>query len=141
MATRYQITIITPDGPRKALQATVRRSGGKPLTAHFGGIPLRRQRDAVIVDRKPPPIIRRTELIQRLMRGRCEMCQHTGDVEVHHVAKLAHLTKPGKPQPPWAELMTRMRRKTLVVCLACHNVIHGRQPTATPTQSSHWRAG
>ena len=54
------------------------------------------------------------------------MCQHTGDVEVHHVGKLAHLRKPGEPQPPWAQLMTRMRRKTLVVCPACHNVIHGR---------------
>jgi group II intron reverse transcriptase/maturase len=141
MAARYQTTIITPDGPRKALQASVQRTGRNPLTALFGGIALRRQRDAVIVDRKPPPVIRRTELIQRLRRGRCEMCQHTGDVEVHHVGKLAHLRKPGEPQPPWAQLMTRMRRKTLVVCPACHNVIHGRRPTATPTQESHWRAG
>ena len=29
--------------------------------------------------------------------------------------------------------MTRKRRKTLVVCAACHDVIHDRQPTATPT--------
>lgn len=61
------------------------------------------------------------------------MCQHTGEVEVHHVSKLAHLGKPGKPQPPWAQLMTRKRRKTLVVCAVCHDVIHDRRPTATPT--------
>jgi hypothetical protein len=104
------------------------------LTATFGGIPLTRQRKAVLTDRKPPPgIIRRTQLIQRLQAGRCEMCQHTGEVEVHHVGKLAHLSKPGKPQPPWAQLMTRKRRKTLVVCADCHDVIHDRRPTATPT--------
>ncbi len=60
------------------------------------------------------------------------MCQRTGEVEAHHVGKLAHLTTPGKPQPPWAELMARKRRKTLVVCAACHNTIHNRRPTATP---------
>ena len=135
MAARYKTTIDTPHGPRKCLQAIVKRTGKKPLTATFGGIPLKRQRKAVLTDRKPAPgiIIRRTELIQRLRAGRCEMCEHTGEVEVHHVGKLAHLGKPGKPQPPWAQLMTRKRRKTLVVCAACHDVIHDRRPTATTT--------
>ncbi len=131
MAARYKTTIPTPHGPRMCLQATVEHTGRKPLTATFGGIPLKRQRDAVLTDRQPPPgIIRRTELIQRLQAGRCKMCQRTGEVETHHVAKLAHLGKPGQPQPPWAELMTRKRRKTLVVCANCHDLIHHRQPTA-----------
>ena len=97
MAARYKTTIDTPHGPRKCLQVTVQRTGRKPLTATFGGIPLTRQRKAVLTDRTPPPgiIIRRTELIQRLQAGRCERCQHTGEVEVHHVGKLAHLSKPG----------------------------------------------
>ena len=135
MAARYKTTIDTPHGPRKCLQVIVKRTGKKPLTATFGGIPLKRQRKAVLTDRKPPPgvIIRRTELIQRLRAGRCETCEHTGEVEVHHVGKLAHLGKPGKPQPPWAQLMMRKRRKTLVVCAACHDVIHDRRPTATTT--------
>jgi group II intron reverse transcriptase/maturase len=112
MAARYKATIDTPHGPRTCLRATVARTGRKPLTAIFGGIPLKRQRKAVLTDRKPPPdiVIRRTELIQRLQAGRCEMCQRTGEVQVHHVGKLAHLGKPGKPQPPWAQLMTRKRR-------------------------------
>jgi group II intron reverse transcriptase/maturase len=135
MAARYKTTIDTPHGPRRCLQATVERTGKKPLTATFGGIPLKRQRKAVLTDRKPPPgIIRRTELIERLQAGRCEMCQHTGEVEAHHIGKLAHLGKPGQPQPPWVELMAQKRRKTLVVCAACHNSIHRRQPTATPTE-------
>lgn len=135
MAARYQVTTETPDGPRVCVQAIVERTGRKPLTALFGGLPLKRQRKAVIVDRKPPPgVYRRTELIRRLQTGRCELCQHTGEVEAHHVGKLANLTKPGKPQPPWAQLMTRMRRKALVVCAVCHDVIHDRRPTATHTQ-------
>ncbi len=133
MAARYKTTIDTPHGPRTCLRAIVERTGRKPLTATFGGIPLKRQQKAVLTDRTPPPgSIRRTELIQRLRTGRCEMCQRTGEVEVHHVGKLAHLAKPGKPQPPWAQLMARKRRKTLVVCTTCHNRIHNRQPTATP---------
>lgn len=133
MAARYQTTIDTPHGPRTCLQAIAERTGRKPLTATFGGIPLARQRNAVLTDRQPPPgIIRRTELIERLQAGRCEMCQHTGEVEAHQAGKLAHLGKPGQPQPRWAELMARKRRKTLVVCAACHDSIHHRQPTATP---------
>ncbi len=63
MAARYKTTIDTPHGPRTCLQATVERTGRKPLTATFGGIPLTRQPKAVLTDRQPPPgIIRRTEL-------------------------------------------------------------------------------
>ena len=131
MAARYKTTIATPHGPRRCLQAIVYRTGRKPLTATFGGIPLTRQRRAVLTDHQPPPgIIRRTELIKRVQAGRCEMCHRTGEVEVHHVGKLAHLSKPGQPQPSWAELMARKRRKTLVVCATCHDLIHHRQPTA-----------
>ncbi len=136
MAARYTAAIPTPHGPRTCLQATITRTGRKPLTATFGGIPLRRQRKAALDDRTPPPdlVIRRKEPISRLRAGRCEMCeQHNGTVEVHQVAKLAHLGQPGTPRPPWAELMARKRRKTLVVCAACHDTIHHRQPTATTT--------
>ncbi len=30
--------------------------------------------------------------------------------------------------------MTRMRRKTLVVCPPCHDKIHDRHPAAAPTE-------
>ena len=74
------------------------------------------------------------ELITRLLAGRCELCQQRTEVQVHHVRKLADLTRPGRPQPAWAQLMAKRRRKTLVVCRACHDTIHARQPTATPTE-------
>ncbi|WP_248963581.1 HNH endonuclease [Sphaerisporangium perillae] len=56
------------------------------------------------------------------------------EVEVHHVRKLADLTRPGRPQPAWAQLMVKRRRKTLVVCQPCHAAIHTRKPTAAPTE-------
>ncbi|MGH3407751.1 MAG: hypothetical protein ACRDRJ_35405 [Streptosporangiaceae bacterium] len=35
----------------------------------------------------------------------------------------------GPGQPAWAALMAKMRRKTLIVCAACHNLIHA-EPVA-----------
>ena len=134
MAARYGTTIATPHGPRKCLQARAERTGRPPLIATFGETPLKRAKNAVITDRTPLPApLRRYELINRLLAGRCEMCGHTGSVEAHHVGKLAHLSKPGKEQPAWARLMAGNRRKTLIVCTPCHQAIHGRKP-ATPTE-------
>jgi hypothetical protein len=54
MARKYAATIETPHGPRKCMQVTVDRGEGrKPLVATFGGIPLRRQKNAVLADRQP----------------------------------------------------------------------------------------
>ena len=125
MAHRHKAVVETSHGPRKCLQVSVEREGRKPLVARFGGIPLRRQKLAVLHDRQPVlAVVRRKELIGRLIKGRCEVCRHSGAVEVHHVAKLADLTRPGRPTPAWAQLMARMRRKTLVVCVDCHGLIH-----------------
>jgi hypothetical protein len=73
-------------------------------------------------------------LISRLRAGRCELCEQRAAVEAHQVRKLADLARPGRPQPAWAALMAKRRRKTLVVCPPCHHAIHARQPTATPTE-------
>jgi hypothetical protein len=40
MARKYKATTATPHGPRTCFEATVERSGRKPLVARFGGIPL-----------------------------------------------------------------------------------------------------
>jgi group II intron reverse transcriptase/maturase len=136
MAAKYKATIVTPHGPRVCMQmSTDRGEGRKPLVARFGGIPLKRQKKAVLDDRQPTPItVRPKELISRLRTGRCELCQQRADIQVHHVRKLADLAKPGQPQPAWAQLMTVKRRKTLVVCAACHEHIHARHPTAITTE-------
>jgi group II intron reverse transcriptase/maturase len=135
MAARYKTTIDTPSGPRKCFQASVDRGEGrKPLIARFGGIPLKRQKNAVLTDRAPlPATARRKELITRLLTGRCEICGQTDNPQVHQVRKLADLDKLGQPQPAWAKHMAKRRRKTLVVCGTCHDTVHAGQPTATLT--------
>jgi len=133
MARKYQVTISTPHGLRKCFEARIERPGRTPLVARFGGIPLKRQKRAVLDDRLPyPVIIRRKELLSRLQRGRCEACGQAGPVEIHHVRKLADLSRPGKPQPAWAQAMAKRRRKTLAVCADCHGMIHaGSKPRNT----------
>lgn len=126
MARKYKAKIETPHGPRTCFQATVERQGKKPLVARFGGIPLRRQRKAVIDDHLPVPPAARKELVTRLRAGWCELCERRAEVEVHQIRKLADLEGTPRPQPEWAQLMARRRRKTLVVCTGCHNSIHAR---------------
>jgi group II intron reverse transcriptase/maturase len=137
MARRYKATIETPHGPHKCLQARVeRRQGRKPLVATFGGIPLRRQKHAALRDRAPVPAAAPgKELIDRLRAGRCEICGDANQVQVHQIRKLSDLDKPGQPdQPEWARIIVKRRRKTLVVCAACHATIHPGRPTASITE-------
>ena len=134
MARKYKARTATPHGPRTCFEATVERAGRKPLVARFGGIPLKRQKKAVLTDRQPAPATRRKELITRLRAGRCELCEQRAEVEVHQVRKLADLTRPGRPQPAWAHLMARMRRKTLVVCAPCHTGHPRRAASRAPTE-------
>src|SRR6266567_4059758 len=125
MAARYKAKVITDDGPRTCFEARRRREGKPDLVARFGGIPLKRDRRAVIRDPAPVPVATPyRELIHRLRKRRCELCEHGATVAVHHVAKLASLGQPGPGQPAWAALMARMRRKTLIVCAPCHEYIH-----------------
>nr|WP_231921021.1 group II intron reverse transcriptase/maturase [Micromonospora narathiwatensis] len=134
MARKYKASIDTPDGPRTCFQVTVQRDRGrKPLVARFGGIPLKRQRTAVIADLKPiMATVRRNELIHRLLAGQCELCEGRIGLQVHHIRKLADLDKPGRPErPSWVHLMAKRRRKTLVVCETCHQDIHAGRATAT----------
>jgi group II intron reverse transcriptase/maturase len=132
LARKHKAVIATPAGPRKVLQVTIERDRGrKPLVARFGGIPLRRVRTAVLTDQRPVMAsAKRNELIHRLLAGRCELCEGTEGLEVHHVRKLADLNKPGRrAKPPWMELMAKRRRKTLVTCRRCHEDIHAGRAT------------
>jgi group II intron reverse transcriptase/maturase len=130
MAAKHKATITTPKGIRTCYEARVSRDSGKPLVARFGGIPLARQKDAVIVDRAPAQIIYpRRELIKRLLKGRCELCYSADPVQVHQIRKLADLDTSGLHQSVWTQFMANRRRKTIVVCQTCHEHIHSGQPT------------
>jgi hypothetical protein len=131
MAARHRAKIQTPYGIRTCFEARVERDGKQPLVARFGGIPLARNKDATLNDRVPTPVPHpRKELVTRLLKRRCELCGEPAKVHVHQVRKLAQLPGPGPDQPTWATLMTRKRRKTLVVCHPCHEAIHHGQPAA-----------
>jgi group II intron reverse transcriptase/maturase len=125
MAARHKAKIKTRDGLRTCYEARKHREGKKDLTARFGGIILRQDRRAVIRDPAPAPAPHpRKELIRRLRRRECELCETGTTVAVHQVTGLKALGKPGSGQPAWAALMAKKRRKTLIVCPGCHEYIH-----------------
>jgi group II intron reverse transcriptase/maturase len=127
MVHRYHAIIETPHGIRRCLRVTKERKGGKkPLIATFGGIPLTYKKQAVLVDRLPTPIrYEQKEVIRRLIASKCELCRiKSENAVVHHVRKLADLERMGKGRPYWAQIMWKRRRKTLIVCQACHHTIH-----------------
>ena len=130
MADKHKAKIETRYGLRTCFEARVHRDRKPDLVARFGGIPLVRDKDAVLIDRIPQPIPHpRKELIHRLLTRRCELCGDPGKVLVHQVRKLSSLGPAGPGQPPWATLMATKRRKTLIVCAACHDAIHAHPVT------------
>jgi group II intron reverse transcriptase/maturase len=132
MAARHKAKIETSDGLRTCFEARKHREGKPDLVARFGGIPLRQNRRAVIRDPAPAPApYPRKQLIKRLRKRECELCETGTTVAVHQVTRLKELGKPGPGQPAWAALMAKMRRKTLIVCAACHEYIH-----ATPVANA-----
>jgi group II intron reverse transcriptase/maturase len=119
----------------KALQVTMHRPGKDPLVATFGGIPFKRNSQGMgVVDF----VFRsawftfttaRSEVVQRLLANKCELCEvENVPLEVHHIRKLADIDRPGRqPKERWEKLMSARKRKTLVVCESCHGAItHGR---------------
>ncbi len=121
--------VMTPYGFIRCVIATHPRQGKEPLISRFGGIPLRRQLNAVIKDQVPIRRPRRTELIKRLLAEKCEACGTASQLEVHHVRKLSNLRKKGRKElPDWAKIMIARRRKTLVLCQSCHHAVHAGKP-------------
>jgi group II intron reverse transcriptase/maturase len=135
-AAKYKAKVDTPYGPRTCFEATVERAGGRqPLVARYGGIPLRWQKKAVLQDRQPGRAVGPKELVTRLLANRCEICERSENVQVHHIRKLADLNNLGHADKPvWAAIMAKRRRKTLVVCQHCHDDIHTGQPAAKLTE-------
>jgi hypothetical protein len=121
-------------GPRGGLRVTVHRDGKKPLVAESGGISLARDATpAPLNDDSPRIWSGRSELVQRLLASRCDTCQTTGQVEVHHIRALKDLVPTGKRAPPaCARRMAARRRKTLVICRTCHEGIHAGRPARQP---------
>lgn len=125
MWRKYASSVETEHGRLTCLQVTVPRGDKTPLVARFGGIPLRRELWAILIDRTTPILRGRNELVKRLLAQRCELCGNEEDIEVHHLRKLADLKRRGRAdRPAWMIRMSALRRKTLVTCRSCHTAIH-----------------
>ncbi len=110
------------------LRITIERDGKPPLIAKCGETPLRTCETAYVKDTIPLPVIAgtRSELLTRLMKGKCELCGQTANLEAHHINKLKDLQKrwQGRPaKPAWVQWMIARSRKTIVVCRDCHHKI------------------
>lgn len=118
---------------------------GYELKVNINGIP-KSYRLFRLKDHEPPKIhnsnvdtpwdttrftMTRSELVQRLNANTCEYCGKTvGYMEVHHIKALKDVQ--GKKQL-WQQMMCAMRRKTMVLCVDCHNELHRRD-------LPYWRA-
>lgn len=114
-------------GLYRVLEVAADRGPDKPpLVARFGGITLRWNKWAAINDAKTRPIwSKRSEVVERLLAQKCELCRAEDNIEVHHLHKLADLERKGQTnKPEWVRVMAARRRKTLIVCQSCHNDIH-----------------
>ena len=70
-----------------------------------------------------------SELVRRLNQESCEYCKCTDlPLESHHIKKLKDLRQ--KPHlQMWKQVMIARRRKTLILCAKCHDLLHaGRLP-------------
>jgi hypothetical protein len=125
MVQKFSAATLITEGPRKCIKLIIRREGKEPLVATFGGIPFTRKKDAVLVDEVVQPIFNpRVELVQRLQADRCEICESTEGVQVHHIRKLADLKKTGRTLDLFQQIMAARKRKTLVLCRKCHADAH-----------------
>ena len=76
------------------------------------------------VDHHPNTIIysTKTSLMDRLATRKCELCGKTDcDLQMHHVRKLKDL----KGKDHWERLMIMKNRKTIALCVDCHQKLHG----------------
>jgi group II intron reverse transcriptase/maturase len=124
-STVKQVTRNLKRGPRR--YGVTIKSEGKPEKMYELLASTRQLKKGVItyqhLDLMPTTMKykSRTELGKRLCANQCEWCgTREGMMEVHHVRKLGNLS--GKA--PWERQMMQRRRKTMVLCVQCHDELH-----------------
>lgn len=98
---------------------------GKTKTRFFynGGFARKPMQRKSAVDNIPNTVkySAKTSLMDRLSARQCELCGKTDtDIEIHHIRKLKNLK--GKAQ--WERFMIARNRKTLALCVECHEKLH-----------------
>lgn len=132
LAEKYKTTVrktakqFRYEGEAVGLGYITQREGKKPLYATFGTHSMRRQpfSTKTNMDQKRIAHQPRTQLVDRLMANHCEICGSTKYIEVHHIRAMKDVAN---SEAGWQQLMSAMRRKTLVVCRSCHTKIHNGQ--------------
>lgn len=132
LAEKYKTTVrkiakqFRYEGKAVGLGYVTEREGKKPLHATFGTHAMKRQPFSTKsdIDQKRIAYRPRTQLVDRMLANQCEICGAKQHIEVHHIRAMKDVAgnKTG-----WQQLMSAMRRKTLVVCRPCHNKIHNGQ--------------
>jgi group II intron reverse transcriptase/maturase len=133
---KYKGTQTVNDYTYKTLQVEVPTKRGMRCI-YWGAIPLRVVKPGTEpmdddIRRRDWPVSTRTDLVQRLLAGKCEVCGSEENCDVHHIHKLADLKKRWqgrREKPAWVVRMIALQRKTLVVCPKCHVDIHSGNPT------------
>jgi group II intron reverse transcriptase/maturase len=118
----------SPKTGRLHIRVEILREEKSPLVTTFGEESLRSDPKAYIRDDMPAeyPIHSKSELVQRLLAEKCEVCGEEGPTEAHHSRRLADVRKryEGRKDPPeWAVWMMRRNRKSIFVCRTCHEEI------------------
>jgi group II intron reverse transcriptase/maturase len=131
---KYGTELVVDGKKYKGLQARIPRQEKDPLVATWGGVPLIWNIKATLEEHPPKIYNKRTELVQRLLAGHCELCGSPEQVEVHHVRKMSDLHHyPGREKPPWVKRMIELKRKTMPLCRTCHEDIHAGRPLRRQT--------
>lgn len=84
----------------------------------FGNHSLSRVQRTVINDEILYTYLKRTELVERLKVGACEVCGAKDNIEVHHIRKLADLRRKYHNRqvlPDRVSFMLGRNRKTIAV--------------------------
>ena len=117
-------------GTRKVVGIKYNTKDGEHVMTYFNeSLKMIKEPNTKISDKYCPDVMTGRQLINRLNANVCELCgKNEGEFEVHHVRKLKDIKdkykKRGKAIPEWVLIMSKIRRKTLIVCECCHHSIH-----------------
>jgi group II intron reverse transcriptase/maturase len=118
------------------LQVTATGQNQKTLITAFGGFSMRRNPEGLsnndfnftVSWSIPGGANDRSEIVQRLLKTECELCGANGPtvcIQMHHIRALKDLDKPGRrAKAIWMRIMIARKRKSLAVCVRCHQDIH-----------------
>ena len=105
------------------------KSGERTMTYFNDSLNVVKKPNVMLSEKYQAGVKRGGQLINRLNANVCELCgTQEGEFEIHHERKLKDIKdkykKRGKAIPGWVLEMSRINRKTLIVCECCHNNIH-----------------